>query len=73
MGGSGSGATQDHLLLDQGLEGLKHQAAGSCTKSWLPQEDGEGFGGPAAQDLPGTDLAEGGGLGPTELRAILGA
>lgn len=42
-------------------------------RAWLLLEDGEGFSRTTAQDLPGTDLEEGVGLGPTELRAILGA
>lgn len=42
-------------------------------RSWLPLENGEGTTRPTAQDLPRIVLEEGGGLGPTELRAILGA
>lgn len=65
------GSTCSPALWGQGLKG--DQAALSSTGSWLPQVDGKGIIRPAAQDLPGTDLVKGGGSGPTELRAILGA
>lgn len=42
-------------------------------RSWRPLGDGKGISRTTAQGLPGTDLEEGVGLGPTELRAILGA